>query len=96
MARRRPGPGSPADWSAFVPRSQLSRVRRERLALRWRQRLSSRPVLVAALLLAYLAVCVGLMLWSSASIGVLALLPLLLAPPVGYLAYWLVWREFHE
>ena len=24
-----------------------------------------------------------------------ALLPLILVPPVGYLVYWLVWKEFH-
>ena len=26
---------------------------------------------------------------------VAALLPLVLVPPVGYLVYWLVWKEFH-
>ena len=25
-----------------------------------------------------------------------ALLPLVLVPPVGYLVYWLVWKEFHN
>ncbi|MCP9818137.1 hypothetical protein KBZ18_01355 [Synechococcus sp. Cruz-9H2] len=48
------------------------------------------------MLLAYLAICLGLALWGVQTIGLLALTPLLLTPLVAYLAYWLVWREFHE
>ena len=28
-------------------------------------------------------------------ISVFAFLPLVLVPPVGYLVYWLIWKEFH-
>ena len=42
-----------------------------------------------------------LLIWSiplligEALLTVFAVLPLLLVPPVGYLVYWLVWKEFH-
>ena len=42
-----------------------------------------------------------LMFWSiplvmgQALISVFAFLPLVLVPPVGYMVYWLVWKEFH-
>ena len=35
------------------------------------------------------------LLIGEALLTVFAVLPLLLVPPVGYLVYWLVWKEFH-
>lgn len=63
---------------------------------RFRSRMRQRSVLLLFMLLAYLAICLGLALWGVQTIGLLALTPLLLTPLVAYLAYWLVWREFHE
>ena len=48
-----------------------------------------------------LVVLLYLLIWSiplmigEALLTVFAVLPLLLVPPVGYLVYWLVWKEFH-
>ncbi|CRY91202.1 putative membrane protein [Synechococcus sp. WH 8103] len=49
-----------------------------------------------------LTVAVYLLVWSmpllvgQPVITVFALMPLLLVPPVGWLVYWLVWKEFHD
>ncbi len=93
---RRPPPPPPADWSAFVPPGQRFRVLCHRAVQRLRQTLTSRAVLLGAILLLYLAFCLGLLLWGPLRVSLLAFLPLLLGPPVGYLAYWLVWQEFHK
>ena len=49
-----------------------------------------------------LTVFIYLLVWSmplvvgQPVITVFALMPLLLVPPVGWLVYWLVWKEFHD
>ena len=46
-------------------------------------------------------VIVYLLIWSipllagEPLLSAFAVLPLVLVPPVGYLVYWLVWKEFH-
>ncbi len=94
-ARRPPAP-TPADWSGFVPSRQRGRSLRWRGWQRLKTRLFTRSLAVATLLGGYLLICLFLLLWGSATVGLLAVLPLLLPPPVAYLAYWLLWREFHE
>ena len=48
-----------------------------------------------------LVVITYLLIWSipllagEPLLSAFALLPLILVPPVGYLVYWLVWKEFH-
>lgn len=84
------------DWSAYVPPGRRRGLRLKRAWHRLWSGLATQRVLITLMVLIYLAICLGLILWGGLSLGVLALLPLLLGPPVGYLAYWLVWREFHE
>ena len=49
----------------------------------------------------WLMVILYLLIWSipvmagEPLLSFFALLPLALVPPVGYLVYWLVWKEFH-
>jgi hypothetical protein len=85
-----------SDWSAHLPPARRRRILLERGLLRWRNRLFSRSGLVLIMVLAYLAICASLLVWGNASLGLLGLLPLMLTPPLGYLAYWLVWHEFHR
>jgi hypothetical protein len=85
-----------ADWSAYMPPGRRRSLLLKRACRRFLSSLASQRVLITLMVLIYLAICLGLILWGGLSLGVLALLPLLLGPPVGYLAYWLVWREFHE
>ena len=83
--------------SGFRPADLRSRQRRSLLALRLWSRLKNPRTLLALLALADLAVAVCVGLWTgSLTLLVLAALPLLLAPALGGLAYWLLWQDFHR
>lgn len=86
-----------ADWSGFLPPAERRRaVRRRSLHRLWTAVKRPRSLLLI-LLVADLALALALGLWArSLTLAVLALLPLLLAPPLGYLAYWLLWHDFHR
>lgn len=86
----------PSNWSIYVPAAQRRKVMRLRTWQRIKTRLLSRSFIVSTLLVGYLLVCLYLLLWGSPTVGFLAILPMLLPPPVAYLAYWLLWREFHH
>ena len=76
--------------------------RRNRTALwalqlrRLRAWLGKRRQRVSLTLVAYLLVWSLPLLVGQPVITVFALMPLLLVPPVGWLVYWLVWKEFHD
>lgn len=83
-------------WWAYVPAAQRRRRRWEILGLRCQARLARKDVRILISLGFYGVLClVPLALGLPALAGV-AVLPLLLVPPVGYLAYWLVWQEYHR
>ena len=50
---------------------------------------------LGVVMMVYLAIWSIPLLFGQSLITVFALLPLLVVPPVGWLIYWLVWREFH-
>jgi hypothetical protein len=64
--------------------------------VRLRDTIRRRSFLVTTLFSAYAALCLGLLLSGAGAVALLAALPLLLVPPVGCLAYWLLWKEFHH
>ena len=68
---------------------QLLRARR---LLAWTQGRRERLVGITSL---YVLIWLIPLLMGQPIITLFALLPLLLVPPVGWLVYWLVWREFH-
>ena len=87
----------PHPWWHQLPPERRGRQAAIRLQIRrlkaW---LALRPQRIAAticfyLLLAALPVVLGLPL-----LGLVALVPLILAPPVAYLLYWLVWKDYHH
>ena len=51
---------------------------------------------ISGVLGAYLLLCLLPLSLGLVTLTGFALLPLLLVPPVGYLIYWLVWKEFHH
>jgi len=74
------------------------RNRRERVAFHCRRllaRLQGRQERVVVVTGLYVLIWLIPLAFGQVLISVLALLPLLLVPPVGGLVYWLVWREFH-
>ncbi|WP_216899865.1 hypothetical protein [Synechococcus sp. CCY 9618] len=84
------------DWWRFVPAQERRRRRFKAWRLRCRERLLRRPVGIG---LAFATYGLGL-LWLLSQlppvVGLLALAPMVLLPLLGYLTYWLLWKEFHE
>lgn len=83
-------------WWRHLPPGEQRRRRREirRLRLKaWLNRRGSRIQLALAL---YLLFCLVPLLLGQPLLTAFALLPLLLLPLLGYLDYWLVWKEFHR
>ena len=81
---------------AFLPEESctpqaLHRLRRRRLWA-WLKQKRQR---IAVLVLLYLLIWSIPLLFGEGLLTVFAILPLVLVPPVGYLVYWLVWKEFH-
>lgn len=74
------------------------RTRRARLQLK-RQRcvawLMRKRQLVGLFIGLYVVLWMIPLLFQQVLITALALMPLVLVPPVGLLVYWLVWEEFH-
>lgn len=83
-------------WT-FLPREQRSRKALFQLRLRriwaWLKQKRQRIGLVVIL---YLLIWSIPLLVGELLLTAFALLPLVLVPPVGYLVYWLVWKEFHN
>ena len=80
----------------YLPREarttrMLCQLRMRRLRF-W---LSQRRQSIRLILIAYVVVWSIPLLIGQFLMTVVALLPLVLVPPVGYLVYWLVWKEFH-
>ena len=72
-------------------RKVLSQLRRRRLWA-WLKQKRQRIGLVVIL---YLLIWSIPLLAGEPLLSAFAVLPLVLVPPVGYLVYWLVWKEFH-
>ena len=83
-------------WT-FLPREQRSRKTLFQLRLRriwaWLKQKRQRIGLVVIL---YLLIWSIPLLVGEHLLTAFAFLPLVLVPPVGYLVYWLVWKEFHN
>lgn len=87
---------SPASWWSHVPVHERPQRRGAVWVLRLRQQLGRRSFLITALFTAYALICFSLLLSGMGAVALLAVLPLLLVPPIGALAYWLLWKEFHH
>ena len=80
----------------YLPADQRTPGNRRRLQ---RQRLwawmQDRRQRISLLLMLYIFLWMLPLLWGQVLISLFALLPLLLVPPLGWLVYWLVWKDFH-
>ena len=77
---------------------QERRTARDRQLLRARRllaRAQGRRERLVGITSLYVLIWLIPLLMGQPIITLFALLPLLLVPPVGWLVYWLVWREFH-
>ena len=80
----------------YLPADQQTPGHRRRLQLQrcwaWMQNRRQR---ISLLLMLYIVLWMLPLLWGQVLISLFALLPLLLVPPLGWLVYWLVWKDFH-
>ena len=86
----------PRDWADYLPPDQQRKGRRRRQRQRWLTALHRPKVRIAVCVLIYTLWSLALLLGGMVFPFALALLPLLALPPLGYLAWWLVWREFNR
>ena len=83
-------------WS-YLPDDQRNlqalNVLRRRRIWAWLKQKRQR---IGVVVLAYILMWSVPLLIGEPLMTVFAFLPLVLVPPVGYLVYWLVWKEFHS
>ena len=80
----------------YVPEGERQAAERQRRWLLLRAWLRVRRHQILLLLAVYLLFCLVPLALGQVVLSGFALLPLLLVPPVGFLIYWLVWKEFHH
>ena len=89
--------GTPHPFWHHLPPDRRTRTARLSLKLqRLKAWLGGRRQRVSLTVVVYLLVWSIPLLVGQPVITVFALMPLLLVPPVGWLVYWLVWKEFHD
>ena len=82
-------------WDYLPPERRTRQLKLRLLARRLRAWLLQRRQLIAVAIAVYVLLCAVPLLLGLPGLTGVALLPLLLVPPVGWLIYWLVWKEFH-
>ncbi|MCP9817234.1 hypothetical protein KBY76_11265 [Synechococcus sp. GreenBA-s] len=95
MAAPTEDPRQHAWWTYVPPSARASRLQASQRQ-RWQQRLGQRRSRIAILVGIYAILCAVPLLAGLQSLALLAVLPLLLLPALGYLVYWLTWKEFHH
>mgnify|MGYP006292495753 CR=1 FL=1 len=87
----------PHPWWHHLPPERRNRTEHTRLLWRrvrsWLRLRRQRLLLTISF---YLVLCMLPMLFGLPFLGVVALMPLLLIPPIGFLLYWLVWKDYHH
>lgn len=83
-------------WWSYVPEEQRSGRLKAAQRQRWQQCLARRRNQISFLVGIYATLCAIPLLVGINSLALLAGLPLLLLPALGYLIYWLIWKEFHH
>jgi hypothetical protein len=87
----------PHPWWHHLPPERRSRLEHHRLLLRrLRAWMLQRRQMIAISVGFYLLLCLLPLVLGLPALGLVAVLPLLLVPPIGYLVYWLMWKEFHQ
>jgi hypothetical protein len=84
------------DWLQLLPDHEQRRLRWRRRIQRLRYQLLRPRTTIAGLVLIYGIAILVLAHQTGIVLGLLAALPLLLAPALSALMYWLLWSEFHQ
>lgn len=84
------------DLSRFLPPRQRFYARWHRRVLRARTFLGKRQVQIAVVSLVYLLIALTGLVTGQGLLTVLALLPVVLMPPLAWAVYQLIWHEYHR
>ena len=84
------------DWLELLPTHERGQGRRRRRILRLRSQLLRPRIAIILLIFTYLLVVLALALQIGSILALLAAMPLLLAPLLSGLTFWLLWSEFHR
>lgn len=87
---------SEPDLSQFLPPRQRFYARSRRRAIRVRTFLGRRQVQITVILLLYVLVALTGIVIGQGLLTVLALLPIMLMPPLAWAIYQLIWHEYHR
>ena len=85
-----------SDWIDYVPSTERRTIQRRRSRQRLMTRLRQRSVLIRCCVSIYLIWCFVLVLNGIFFAFSMALLMLVGMPLIGWLAWWLVWKEYHN
>jgi len=84
------------DWLELLPPHERGPRRQRRRIQRLRSQLIRPRSTIALLVLSYLVVVLTLARLTGSVLALLATLPLILAPLLSALIYWLLWSDFHR
>jgi hypothetical protein len=84
------------DWIDYLPEEQRKQRASERKRLRQMQILRERRTWLLACLGVYIVWCLSLLIQGKDFAFALALIPLISMPAIAWLAWWLVYKEFHD
>jgi hypothetical protein len=87
-------PGHP--WWQHLPPAERSRRQTQHRRQRWLTWLLRPRQRLLFTLLVYGLLCASPLLIGQPHLSLMALLPLILVPPVAYLMYVMAWHEFHR
>ena len=85
-----------SDWIDYVSPAERRIVQRSRTRQRWITRLRQRSVLIRCCVGIYLIWCFLLLLNGMFFAFSMSLLMVVGLPLIGWLAWWLVWKEYHN
>ena len=86
----------PHDWSHYLPEERRRQVLAQRRRLQRRQQLRGKRFWVGVCLAIYGLWCLALILQGNLLTLSFSLVPLLSMPAIAWLAWWLVYKEFHH
>ena len=86
----------PQDWIKYLPEEESRKRKAQRRQLRRLQVLRKRGFWVGLCVVVYSLWCISMLAKGEILTFSFALIPLLTMPAIGWLAWWLVYKEFHE
>jgi hypothetical protein len=84
------------DWINYLPEEERKKRASERKRLRQMQFFRQRRTWLGTCLGVYIFWCISLLIKGNHFAFFLALIPLISMPAIGWLSWWLVYKDFHD